>query len=419
MLVQAKIFPEGKTFVQSAQSGFKEVYVSGRRKEDSRMYRSALSLSAAYSTDDCLGTIMNCRVYGEEEGHMLLKIIYFTLAAAAGALFSYIGIPAGWLIGALFTGVAYSLFFGELKFYPGLFQFALAFIGVNIGLMMKVEMFSAIRAFFIPLLISLVMILAGSWLFGKILQRFSSVDEKTAFFCCIPGGASVMMALSEEYGADQRIVAAFHSTRIILFVLMVPLLAGLLAGDPGAQGAAVSPPAAASAGIHPFDLLLFAGIVLAALGLSKVLRIPAAPFLYAMLLGFLFNQYVFEIGTMPQAVIGIGQVLLGGMIGLRFDRSVFRKLKEIGVTSIIVMLLYLGMSFLVSTIFFWLTPLDYVTSLLSIVPAGAAEMASTAALLDLKASIVASLQLVRLLIIFLLLPLIIPLLVKKPQKGVQ
>lgn len=350
---------------------------------------------------------------------MLRTLLYLLAAAAVGWLFALIHIPAGWLIGALLAGVFYRLRIGELSLPPYVFPFALSLIGANIGLTMKLSMFTQVASYFVPLIISLVAILFGSWLLSRLLARYSTLDPKTALFCCVPGGASVMLALSQEYGADQRIVAAFQSARVMVVVLAIPVLAGLVASITGAGSGGHA--AAQSAGAGAAGALFFPGfrilcvlaIMALALGLARVLKIPAAPFLYAMLLAFLFNQFVLHIGSLPNIAVGIGQVLLGANIGLRFDRAALKQLKKIGWLSVSILAMFLVLTFAISLIFFWMTPLDYVTSMLSMSPGGAPQMSSTASVLNLNASIVASVQLIRLLIIFLLLPLVIPLLMKK------
>lgn len=346
-------------------------------------------------------------------------LLYLVAAGVAGGLFAWLHVPAGWLIGSLLVGIFYRLKIGELSLPSYVFPFALALIGTNIGLSMKISMFGEVASYFLPLTISLITILLASWLLSRALSRYSAIDPKTALFCCIPGGASVMLALSEEYGADQRIVAAFQSARVLVIVLAIPLFAGLVASLTGAGGSGhtasqTSQSVSGAVSLFPGFQILCALVVMAAsLGLAKVLKIPAAPFLYAMLFAFLLNQFIVHIGTLPGIAVGIGQVLLGANIGLRFDKESLNQLRKIGWLSIGILLMFLVLTFAISLLFFWLTPLDYVTSMLSMAPGGAPQMSSTASVLKLNASIVASVQLVRLLIIFLLLPVTIPVLMKK------
>lgn len=347
------------------------------------------------------------------------KVIYLLAAAAAGLLLTLLHMPAGWLIGALLVGVFYRLWIGNLSLHPLVFFFAFALIGVNIGLTMEMKMFSEVASVLFPLVVGLVVMLLGSWVLSRMLYRYSSLDAKTSLFCCVPGGASVMLLLSKEYGADQRVVAAFQSSRIVLLVMSIPAFAGIMgsASGSGHETSSAAQTASWVPQVFPgFKYLCILALIALALGLARVLKIPAAPFMYAMLLGFLFNQFVVPIGVMPNFVVGIGQVLLGAVIGLQFDREALERLKKIGWLSIGTLLLFLVLSFLTSLVFFLLTDLDYVTSLLSMVPGGAPQMSSTASLLNLDGTMVASVQLVRLLMIFFLLPLVIPYLMKKQYR---
>ncbi|GEL78567.1 AbrB family transcriptional regulator [Tenuibacillus multivorans] len=346
---------------------------------------------------------------------IIKKLFFYLIAFSTGFFLTYLGVPAGWLVGALVVGVIYSLFIERLTFSSAYFKFILGFIGVNIGLLMSEDLLLILSKYFLPLTMSIILILLGSLIFSKILSHYTFIDKNTAIFCCMPGGASVMMALSEEYGADQRIVSAFHTTRIILFVLLIPFLAGLFV-----DGSKLIAESNIFEGLN-FEYLFLVklcaliGIVLLSLVLAKLLPIPAAPFILSMILGFLFNQFIWEINSMPSFVLSFGQVLLGGVIGLRFNKSVLYKLKDIGLVSLLIMCLYVCLGLTTSVLIYMTTSLDFVTSMLSTVPAGAAEMASTAALLSLPSSIVASFQLIRLLILCIAIPLFAPLIFK--HKG--
>ncbi|UOQ45910.1 AbrB family transcriptional regulator [Halobacillus salinarum] len=352
---------------------------------------------------------------------MTRTFLYLIAAAFFGWLLSLLHIPAGWLIGSLMFGVFFRLNISELSMPSYLFPFSLSLIGTSIGLTMQTSMFKEVASYFLPLLVSLVAIMLGAWLLSRILTRYSNLDRTTALFSCIPGGASAMLALSEEYEADQRIVAAFQMTRAMFIALSIPVLAGLVAhwsGSGGEQAAAHTADTARTTNgtmLFPgFKIVCMLGIIALALFLAKKAKIPAGQLLYAMLLAFLINQFLFPIGSLPSIIVGIAQALLGAIIGLRFDRTTLVQLKEIGWLSLGILMMYLVLTFVISLLFFVSTPLNYVTSMLSMAPGGAPQMSSTAAVLNLDASIVASLQLIRLLTIYLLLPLVIPYVIKQP-----
>src|SRR6478735_240305 len=155
------------------------------------------------------------------------KLLFFTTSFLIGWLFQWAGLPAGWLLGALLTGMAWSFFIDKLIFRSELFTLSLALVGVVIGFMVVPEEVWAYRTLLPAFLLSLVLTLIGGIALGKLFGRWTKLEGNTAFFCCLPGGASEVIALSERYQADQRIVAAFHTARITLFVFSVPLIVGV------------------------------------------------------------------------------------------------------------------------------------------------------------------------------------------------
>lgn len=136
----------------------------------------------------------------------------------------------------------------------------------------------------------------------------------------------------------------------------------------------------------------------------------------AIALGFAIHQLLVPEYSMPNIVLGSAQVLIGSLIGMRFDRKTLKELSRIGAASAAALALYVVMSVGLALIFFVLTPLPFFTSLLAIVPAGAAEMASTAAQLELDATAVATLQMLRVLALFIALPFLIKLFAKKENQ---
>lgn len=350
---------------------------------------------------------------------MIRTLIYLLEALLVGWLVSLLQLPAGWLVGSLLFGVFYRLRNGDISMPSSLFPFALSIIGASIGLTMKISMFKEVASYFLPLVISLISILIGSWFLSRLLARYSHLDPKTALFCCVPGGASATLALSQEYGADQRIVAAFQMSRAIFIALSIPILAGLVAkftvnGSVHSVDHTAKTVSHSATVLFPgFNILCTLAVVALSLWLAKVAKIPAAPLLYGMLLAFLLNQFVVHIGPLPTLVVGMGQALLGAIIGVGFDREAIKQLKKIGWLSLVILAMFLILTFIISLIFFGMTPLDFVTSMLAMAPGGAPQMSSTAAVLGLDASIVAAIQLIRLLIIYLLVPFITPYLIKK------
>ncbi|WP_088104489.1 AbrB family transcriptional regulator [Halalkalibacter urbisdiaboli] len=342
---------------------------------------------------------------------MLQKIVYLAIAIGMGAVFSWLHIPAGWLLGSLLTGMVAALFIKKLFFPDSLFKISLAIIGGNIGFMVIPEQFLTYHTLLGPFLLTLIITLISSLLLGRMMKKFSTLNHNTAFFCCLPGGASEVIALSKEYGADQRIVAAFHTTRITLFVLLVPFIVGIQTPNTGT----VSTPIQWGANLSALVALPF--IVFLTIYFGTRVRFPGSALFFAIALGFTAHQWIIPSSEMPLFVTGMAQALMGAIIGMRFDKETFAELRRIGAISALTLALYFCMSFGLASIFFVLTPTPFFTSLLSIVPAGAAEMASTATALKIEPTMVATLQMIRVLALFLTLPFLIHLFAK-PLKNV-
>src|SRR5206468_8271865 len=65
---------------------------------------------------------------------------------------------------------------------------------------------------------------------GLVLARIADLDRPTASLGMIAGGASGIVAMSDELGADDRLVAFMQYLRVLVIVALTPLAAGLLFG---------------------------------------------------------------------------------------------------------------------------------------------------------------------------------------------
>ncbi|MCA0987207.1 AbrB family transcriptional regulator [Guptibacillus algicola] len=348
----------------------------------------------------------------------MIKVFLLMIAFGVGYLFDLMNIPAGWLLGAMLVGVYYRLMINEISYPNLLFDISLAVIGVSIGISIKVSMFKEVASYLFPLAVSLVILLVASWILGKVLGRYSNLDRKTALFCCLPAGASVMMALSREYKANMGMVAAFQTVRIMMLVATIPIVAGFMTSYLNTKEVESSGLNKAVEGAAPMWLamIFYLVLVVVTLLLSKKWRIPIAPFLYSIVLAFVFHAFVQPLPSMPNLGVGLGMAMLGVIIGVRFDRKSLSDIKQIGWTSLWILVSFFFLTFVVTYVFYLMTPLDFITSLLAIVPAGAPQMASVAASLDLDGSVVAAMQVIRLLILILFIPMLVPFLVTKGEK---
>jgi membrane AbrB-like protein len=342
---------------------------------------------------------------------MKLTYLFWPLAFLSSLLFNFLGIPAPWLLGALLVGVIFSLMSGPKSSNGRVFKVAQAFIGVSLGSMLNISLLGeAVTSHLFSIVFALIATLVLGGTLGYTLYKRSELDFKTSMYSFIPGGASEVLGVAHNDGADLRIVAAFHSVRMILFIAIIPLLVG--AGTGGSNG------------FHLFeDLQLFQHaffpiilIILIAIFLGLRFPIPAGVLFYSTLLAVIY-AFFFSTMDVPLIVPGIGQMLIGAMIGRSFDTNAFKMLWRIKTVAVsLVAILIIG-SVLIGIFFGLLSGLDIWSAVLSWIPAGAGEMASTAIFLGLDETSVISIQLIRLYTVFLSLPLMVKLVNKFEAKN--
>ncbi|MDG5787199.1 AbrB family transcriptional regulator [Evansella sp. AB-P1] len=316
-----------------------------------------------------------------------------------GYIFYILNIPAGWLIGSMVASMAYSLFIGPRKVNNNFFAIGLAMIGLTLGAMLDLTiLWETIRAFGFYLLLGLVLIIGGSLILCHLFYKTSGLDKKTAYYSLLPGGASEVLALADRHGADAAVVASFHTARIAIFVILMPLLAG--AGLVSSAKPSIFLDLVDSSSV----LIPIAVLLVSAIAISRMLPIQAGTLFYAT-----FLALVWSMGTdlpVPILLTGIGQVFIGTSIGLKFDPNTFKTLRRVGLLGLTYLMLLVGLSIGTGGIFSILTGVDFWSSVLGWTPAGAAEMSSTAIFLDLDQSAVIMLQFIRLYAVFFSLPLL-------------
>src|SRR5699024_4357083 len=83
------------------------------------------------------------------------KMLIILCAFLFGAVFNFFNIPAGWLLGALFGGIIFSITVGKVEKTNFLFKAGLAIIGAGIGINIDTNSLISLKNYVFPLFISL------------------------------------------------------------------------------------------------------------------------------------------------------------------------------------------------------------------------------------------------------------------------
>lgn len=144
---------------------------------------------------------------------------------ALGLLFWRFGLPGGLVVGAMIGTGLYQLFAPERASSPGWFEFAVQLsAGVFIGLTLNKEVLQAARAA-LPWAVaaSLVFLAVGAGM-AYLITRWTGIGLVTTLFGMAPGGIGSMGVMAQAEGGKAAIVGVFHTVRVILTFLLIPLL---------------------------------------------------------------------------------------------------------------------------------------------------------------------------------------------------
>ncbi|MDO9320090.1 MAG: AbrB family transcriptional regulator [Pseudomonas sp.] len=314
------------------------------------------------------------------------------IGLAGGYLASLSGWPLPWIIGSLLAVIAVRCCGWQVSELPGGRKTGQWLVASAIGLHFTGEVLS-------ELLNNLSVVIAGAVatlllsLIGIALLRHSGVDRATAFFASMPGGASEMVNLAQRNDAQIARVAAAHSLRLLLVVLVIPPLFTWSLPP-------IAPPPPALVSWPWLAGLLPAGALLALLW--GKLRQPN-PWMLAPLSLCAIASVSFDLHLgLPPGVSQTGQWLIGCALGCHFDRGFFRSapgfLARILLFTLLAMLgaglLAIGLS--------WLTLQDPQSLMLGMMPGGITELSLTAEALHLSVALVTALQVLRLFLVMFL-----------------
>ena len=242
---------------------------------------------------------------------------------AGGALLGAAGVPSSYLFAALLAGLAIALARpGEATVPPPVFRGAQAVVGVSLGAYLEADALRALAGSWLPVALVSLATLGLSLLAGAVLARTTELDPPTAALGMIAGGASGIVGMSGELGADDRLVAFMQYLRVLVVVLVTPVGIALFFGGQG--GGAV--PAADTLG-DPADWLATAALAAAGAAAGLRARVPAGVLLVPMLLtgAFVLTGALGDFAV-PELVSEGAFALIGLRVGLSFTVDTLRLL---------------------------------------------------------------------------------------------
>ncbi|XAY07132.1 hypothetical protein DSM112329_04011 [Paraconexibacter sp. AEG42_29] len=323
-----------------------------------------------------------------------------------GLALDRVGLPSSYLFAALLLGLGVALGRPDaIDVPPAWFRWAQAVAGVTLGAYLQASALRELTHAWLPVALVSAATLALSLAAGLALARTTTLDEPTAALGLIAGGASGIVGMSEELGADDRLVAFMQYLRVLVVVASTPLFIAL--AFPGHHESA----SALAADAQPILGALRGWVLTAVLALAGALialrlRLTAGGLLGPMILTGVVVLAVpgGEFGVPPllrEASFGI----IGLQVGLRFTPDTIRLLGKLLVPVSLAILGLLVACFGLALILDAATSASLMDSYLATTPGGLYAVLAVASGAGADTTFVVAVQSLRVVVMVLLAPL--------------
>ncbi len=321
---------------------------------------------------------------------------------AVGWLLGAAGLPSSYLFGALLVGIAAALLTPDRFAVPGpAFTGALAVAGVVLGTLLDRSSLDAIASGWLPLALVTAATLAISLAAGALLARTTALDVPTAALGMVAGGASGIVGISAELGADDRFVAFMQYLRVLLIVLLTPVLVAIL--FPGSTGGPAAAAAPALGDAHGWLLTL--GAAAGGIALSSAIPFPGGSLLAPMAIAAVLTLAVpgGEF-TVPPLAGEVAFALIGLQVGLKFTLDTIRQLGRLLVPVLLAVAGVLIACALLAVVLDVTTSVSLRDAYLATTPGGLYAVLAVAAGTDANAAFILAAQGLRLIVMVALAP---------------
>jgi membrane AbrB-like protein len=322
------------------------------------------------------------------------------VAAAGGAVFAALGVPLGWLSGALFASAFAAMSGVKLALNRWLRDVVFIVLGTSMGAAVTPATLESLPSWPVSMLLLIASVPVMMFIIVGYLERFAGWDRRSAFFASAPGALSASIIMAEAAGADVRRVVLGQVVRVLALVAFVP---GAIVASGHAGGSLPAP--AESTDLLQILLILCTG---AAGGLIFVaIRFPAGAMVGAMLASAVLYGFGFVDQVLPGWLLILGFVIMGANAGSRFEGTSFATLRTFLTPVIVIVVMASVVGFVFAALATGITGEPLPKMVLAFMPGALEAMVIMAFVLDVDPAFVAAHHLARFLFIAFSLPLVV------------
>lgn len=314
------------------------------------------------------------------------------------------GLPSSYLFAALVVGLGVALTLpGRVAVPRGAFVAGQALTGVALGAFVRSSALRALAHSWLPVTLVSAATLGICIVGGALLTRLTALDAPTAQLGSVAGGASGIVAMADDLGADARLVAFMQYLRVLVVVLITPLF--LAVAFPGHHAGQV---VGTSTLGEPRDWLLAFGVAAAGVAIAELAHMTAgtllAPMVLAAAVALAIPGAEFAV---PQLVAQTAFALIGLQVGLRFTMETVRLLGRLLAPVLFSILGLLVACFGLAVLLELTTSVSLLDAYLATTPGGLFAVLAVAFGAGANTTFILAVQGLRLLVMVLLAPLVV------------
>ncbi len=158
--------------------------------------------------------------------HPALSLALLVAAGlAAGFVARHFNLPAGDLLAPMFVAALMNPTWLQIAVFPNSLRlFSHWIIGMGVGVSINAKVLRDFKPFMVAGVLMTAFLITSGFALGWLLSVITEIDLLTAVIGCAPGGATPLIILAGELGADAQLVAAMHVSRMLILMVLLPVL---------------------------------------------------------------------------------------------------------------------------------------------------------------------------------------------------
>ena len=318
-------------------------------------------------------------------------------------------IPGALMLGPMISGLIVALCRSGLTLPRWLPLSAQTVLGVLIASVLSPDLISLILPRW-PLVLGMnLLVICGMFLIGLVAMCRGWLPGTAGIWGLSPGGASVMVLMSEHHGGDRRLVALSHYLRLMAAMMTVISL-GLVFGTPRAGDPGFALPGLTEtpwlAPVDPLGLAAVLAIIVLSMLVALRLKLAMLAIFFAMICGAAVQVSSPLRLDVPPLLSAAAFCVAGWYVGLSFSRKSLRESARHVPAILVCIALSILLCGLLAMMLAGLTGIDYLTAYMALNPGGLDVVVLTAASVQTDLSLIISVQLARLVLVVALAPLL-------------